>query len=98
MSYVRCIRCYDEDAIGGGEAGGVLPFAIWFFLGGKPKERARRRGLNRSEDSGGDVLPNVLPLPRKSSQKQDEPRAITMGYVIEIEGTAGNQTKHKSNS
>jgi hypothetical protein len=36
---------------------------------------------------GGDVLPNVLPLPRKSSQKQDEPMAIRIGYVIEIEGT-----------
>jgi hypothetical protein len=33
------------------------------------------------------VLPNVLPLPRKSSAKQDEPRAISMGYVVEIEGT-----------
>ena len=32
---------------------------------------------------GGEVLPNVLPLPRKSSPKQDEPRAIRMSYVIE---------------
>src|SRR5260370_14218695 len=39
---------------------------------------------------GGEVLPNVLPLPRKSSPKQDEPRAIRMSYVIEIEGTTWN--------
>ena len=36
---------------------------------------------------GGEVLPNVLPLPRKSGPKQDEPRAIRMSYVIEIEET-----------
>jgi hypothetical protein len=36
---------------------------------------------------GGEVLPNVLPFPRKSSPKQDEPRAIRMRYVIELEGT-----------
>jgi hypothetical protein len=42
---------------------------------------------NRSEDEGAEVLPNVLPLPRKSRPKQDESRAIRMGYVIEIEGT-----------
>jgi hypothetical protein len=33
------------------------------------------------------VLPNLLPLPGKSNPKQDEPGAIRMGYVIEIEGT-----------
>src|ERR1019366_6158499 len=36
---------------------------------------------------GGELLPNVLPLPRKSSPKQDEPRANKIEYVIEIEGT-----------
>jgi hypothetical protein len=45
-------------------------------------------GQNRSKDNGGEVLPNVLPLPRKSSPKQDEPRANKMDYVIEIQGTA----------
>jgi hypothetical protein len=45
------------------------------------------RGADCPAESVGDVLPNVLPLPRKSSPKQDEPRATRMGYVIEIEGT-----------
>jgi hypothetical protein len=57
------------------------------------QKRQKRRG-----NGGGQVLPNLLPLPRKSSPKQNEPRAIRMGYVVEIEGTIGNQTKHKSNS
>jgi hypothetical protein len=43
-----------------------------------------KRGRIAPPESGGAVLPNVLPLPRKSSQKQDEPRAIRMGYVTEI--------------
>jgi hypothetical protein len=46
-----------------------------------------KRGRIAPPDSGGEVLPNVLPLARKSSPKQDEPRAISMSYIIEIEGT-----------
>jgi hypothetical protein len=64
------------------------------LLGSLPKERAGEspRAQRRT------LLPNVLPLPRKSSQKQDQPMAIRMSYVIEIEGTIRDQTKHKSNS
>ena len=58
--------------------------AFWVYY---PKNAPGRRGQYRSADSGGEVLPNVLPLPRKSSPKQDEPRAIRMSYVIEIQGT-----------
>jgi hypothetical protein len=39
---------------------------------------------DRSKDSGGDVLPNVLPLARKSSPKQREPRGNKVDYAIEI--------------
>jgi hypothetical protein len=45
-----------------------------------------REGIPRRRFVEG-LLPNVLPLPRKSIPKQDEPTAIMMGYVIEIEGT-----------
>ena len=81
-SYARGIRCYDEDVIGS-SAIHDLNF-LWTV---NPENSPGRRGLNRIEDSGREVLPNVLPLPRKSSPKQDEPRAIRMGYVVEIEGT-----------
>ena len=60
---------------------------LGFSLGCNPKERARTKGTESQEEGRRRVLPNVLPLPRKSSPKQDEPRAIRMGYVIEIEGT-----------
>ena len=36
------------------------------------------------ETGYGDVLPNVLPLPRKSSPKQDELWTNKMDYVTEI--------------
>jgi hypothetical protein len=70
----------------GGRSSAVHDFG--FSLGHNPKEGPGRRGPNRSGDRGGEVLPNVLPLPRKSSPKQDEPRANKMDYVIEIQGTA----------
>jgi hypothetical protein len=58
---------------------------IGFSLGHKPKERARTKGTESQRGQWGRA--NLLPLPRKSSEKQDETRAIRMGYVIEIEGT-----------
>ena len=57
-------------------------------LGCLPKDRAWGQGPHRSRNGGGQVLPNLLPLPAKSSPKQDEPRANKVNYVIEIQGTA----------
>jgi hypothetical protein len=57
-------------------------------LGSLPKERPTDKGAESPGGRCGEVLPNVLPLPRKSSPKQDEPRAIRTSYIIEIEGTA----------
>ena len=45
-------------------------------------------GPDRGRNGGGQVLPNLLPLPAKSILKQDEPRANKVNYVIEIQGTA----------
>jgi hypothetical protein len=47
-----------------------------------------KEGADCPTETGGEVLPNVLPLPRKSSPKQDEPRANKIEYVVERQGTA----------
>ena len=93
-SYVRCIRSYDEDVTGGATRGSSAVHDFGFLWAVNPKNGPGRPVLNRTEDGGREVLPNALPLPRKSRSKQDEPRAIRIGYVIEIEGTTRNRTKH----
>ena len=39
---------------------------------------------NLRENRCGKVRPNVLPLPRKSSPKHDEPRDKELDHVVEI--------------
>jgi hypothetical protein len=86
-SYARCIRMLGQGCDRRAEAGGEFCRSRFgFSFGRKPKERARTKGTEPRR--GGEVLPNVLPLPRKSSLKQDEPRPNKMDYVIEIQGTA----------
>jgi len=46
-----------------------------------------KEGADCPTETGGEVLPSVLPLPRKSSPKQDEPMANKIEYVVEIQGT-----------
>ena len=53
-------------------------------LGCLPKDRALGKRSNRGRNGGGELLPNLLPLPTKSILKQDEPRANKVNYVIEI--------------
>ena len=44
--------------------------------------------LSAPLDRPGPVLPNLLPLLRKTSPKQDERRAIKIDYLVEVQGTA----------
>ena len=97
-SYARCADAMPRMRSEGRGGRSSAVHDSGFLWAVSPKNGPGRRGLSRGEDGGGEVLPNLLPLPRKSSQKQDEPRAIRMSYVIEREGTTRNQTKHKSNS
>lgn len=57
------------------------------IAGAYPKTKQRKAegwpGAGRNQ-----VLPNLLPLPRRSSPKQGEPRANEMDHLIEIQGTA----------
>ena len=58
--------------------------AFWLSY---PKNEDGQKGRIAPPESVGEVLPNVIPLPRKNSPKQDETGPIRMDYVIEIEGT-----------
>jgi hypothetical protein len=80
----RCsARANDEDRYENGHfSRGSL---VWLET---QKLGHRAKGLELPKNGGRPVLPNVLPLPRKSSPKQDEPRATRVSYVIEIQGTA----------
>jgi hypothetical protein len=51
-----------------------------------PKERQPAPPKRKTETLS--LLPNLLPLPTKTSPKQDEPRANKESYVIEIYETA----------
>jgi hypothetical protein len=53
-------------------------------LGCLPKERALGKRPNRGRNGGGQLLPNLLPLPAETSPKQDEPRTDKIKYVTEI--------------
>ena len=59
-----------------------IPSAVCGVSGGPG--RGGVRGTLQTANLVEILLPNLLPLPRKGSLKQDEPRPNRMDYVIEI--------------